>query len=83
MKAYVLVQTDPTNGPIASELMTVPGVLCAEELRGPYDAIALTRSDPSGHPVEKILAEIRRVPGVIRALAAPLVRSRTDDAEAA
>ena len=83
MKAYVLVQKDPTGGPISPDLMAVPGVVCAEELRGPYDAIAFTRSDPSGRPVERILAEIRRVPGVVRALAAPLVRSRADDAEAA
>ncbi|MGH2693707.1 MAG: hypothetical protein ACRDJJ_02715 [Actinomycetota bacterium] len=83
MKAYVLVQTDTTNGAIAPELMTVHGVLCAEELRGPYDAIALARSDPSGHPVERVLADIRKLPGVIRALAAPLVRSRAEDAEAA
>ncbi|MGH2757166.1 MAG: Lrp/AsnC family transcriptional regulator [Actinomycetota bacterium] len=83
MKAYVLVQTATGFGPIASELQVIPGVSSAEDLRGPYDAIVVAGSD--GRPLETVLSEIRRLPGVTRALPAPLGSSmvRPSDTEAA
>ena len=45
MTAYVLVQTDTQNGGIASRIREVPGIVFAEDVRGPYDALALVRSD--------------------------------------
>jgi hypothetical protein len=78
MQAYVLVQTDPDAGRIAGVLEDVPGVIFAEDLRGPYGAIALARSEMSGHPIEGVIAEIRKVPGVNRAVPAPLVHSSTE-----
>jgi hypothetical protein len=85
MQAYVLVQTHSDAGRIAGELGAVPGVIIAEDLSGPYDAIALAGSDPSGRPLEGVIAEIREVPGVARALSAPLVHSSKElrDGEAA
>ena len=44
MTAYVLVQTDTQNGGIASRIREVPGIVFAEDVRGPYDALALVRS---------------------------------------
>ena len=74
MTAYVLVQTDTPNGRIARQIRDVPGIVFAEDVRGPYDALALVRSDPSGDAFQRILEQIRQLPGVIHALAAPLVR---------
>lgn len=74
MTAYVLVQTDARNGGIARQIRDVPGIVFAEDVRGPYDALALVRSDPSGDAFQRILEQIRQLPGVIHALAAPLVR---------
>ena len=73
--AYVLVQTTVEQRPIAPLLRGVPGVLAAHDIRGPYDALALARSDLHGGALQRVLAEIRSVPGVIRALAAPVVHS--------
>lgn len=73
--AYVLVQTTVEQRPIAPLLRGVPGVLSAHDIRGPYDALALAQSDLHGGALQRVLAEIRRVPGVIRALAAPVVHS--------
>jgi Lrp/AsnC ligand binding domain len=70
--AYVLVQTLPRTEPIAGSLRTVPGVVFAEDVSGPYDALALARLDGAGHGLDDILEEIRDLPGVIRALAAPV-----------
>lgn len=83
-QAYVLVQSEPRADGIASLLRAVPGVILAEDLRGPYDAIALARSDSSGHPLEGIIAQIRGVPGVTEAFSA-LLHSTTElrDGEAA
>jgi Lrp/AsnC ligand binding domain len=70
--AYVLVQTVPRAEPIARSLRTLPGVVFAEDVSGPYDALALAQPDGIGHALDDILEEIRDLPGVIRALAAPV-----------
>jgi hypothetical protein len=71
MQAYVLVQTASNTGPIARDLEVIAGVESAQDLRGPYDAIV--RAGSNHRPPETILADIRKVPGVVRALCAPLV----------
>jgi hypothetical protein len=75
MEAYVLVQTDMGRGPIAETLKEIPGVKTAEDLNGPYDAIAVVSYDPQARPIDAIVDEILSVPRVTRALAAPVVRS--------
>jgi hypothetical protein len=47
-------------------------VVFAEDVSGPYDALALARSDPDGVGFDGVLQAIRALPGVIHALAAPL-----------
>ena len=75
LKAYVLIQTTADKRPIAEALRGLPGVISAEDLTGPYDAIALARADSSRTLTDQVVSAIERVPGVIRALAAPLIRS--------
>jgi hypothetical protein len=76
MTAYVLVQTATQDGGIARRLREVPGIVFAEDVRGPYDALALARSDVMGEAFETILDQIRGLPGVIHALAAPVAPER-------
>jgi hypothetical protein len=78
VQAYVLVQTQSRNGGIARDLRTVPGVVVAEDLAGPYDGIALARSNSSGPSLEAVIARIRELPEVTRAISAPLVDSPND-----
>jgi hypothetical protein len=68
--AYVLVQGNHTDH-LARSLREVPGVVFAEDVRGPYDALAVARPDGTGETLQGILERIRALPGVIRALAAP------------
>lgn len=75
MQAYVLIQTEANRQPIAETLRSLPGVLTAEDLSGPFDAIALATSDSSRGLMEQVVDEIQRLPGVLRALSAPLVGS--------
>jgi hypothetical protein len=74
VKAYVLIQTAGAE-PIGEALRLLPGVVSADNLRGPYDAIALVSSASAEHPIGRIIDEINRLPGVVRALMAPLVSS--------
>jgi hypothetical protein len=74
MTAYVLVQTATQDGGIARRLREVPGIVFAEDVRGPYDALALARSDVMGDAFKTILDQIRGLPGVIHALAAPVAQ---------
>lgn len=74
MQAYVLVQTDAERRHVAEVLRSLPGVVYAEDVSGPYDALALAGSDPDGAGFDGVLDRIRRLPGVLHALAAPLTR---------
>jgi hypothetical protein len=65
-----------THG-IARRLRAVGGVVFAQDVRGPYDALALARPDGDAQTVDAILERIRALPGVIRALAAPLAELAT------
>lgn len=78
MKAYVLIQTRANNEPIVEWLRAIPGVATAESLRGPYDAIAVTRSDATRQAFETIMEQVRRIPGVTRALPAPAIHPHVD-----
>lgn len=81
MLAYVLIQTDGGDGLVAGEIRAIPGVVSAEDVTGAYDAIAVARSDSMRHLNEVILPRIRNLPGVTRALPAPLLDSRENDRE--
>ena len=72
MKAFVLVQTAVNSLPVANYLRALSGIESADDVKGPYDAIARVRSDLGPVGLERILAEIRLLPGVTRALVAPL-----------
>ena len=74
MQAYLLVQTDSERRHVAELLRSLPGVVYAEDVSGPYDALALARSDPDGAGFDGVLDRIRMLPGVLHALAAPLAR---------
>jgi hypothetical protein len=82
LNAYVLIQT-ADGQPIARAVRAIPGVVSAEDLSGPFDAIALAGSDSTRDLLDGIVAEIQKLPGVLRALPAPLIRSLTKAVQAA
>ena len=85
MKAYVLIQTTTETDTIADEVTLVPGIIAADDLQGPYDAIALAASDRKGLRLQSALDTIRGLPGVTRAIVAPVSNTFTapGDVEAA
>jgi DNA-binding Lrp family transcriptional regulator len=75
LKAYVLIQIEPDREPIAETLRAMPEVISAQDLTGPFDAIVLARSDSTRDLTDQLVARIQHLPGVIRALSAPLIGS--------
>jgi hypothetical protein len=79
MTAYVLIQKLSRETPVAEVLRTIPGILSAEDTTGAYDAIAVARSGSIAELTEGIVSQIRRLPGVTRAILAPLTDERTEE----
>lgn len=73
--AYILIQRNDVIDPLAPALRAIPGVLVADDVLGPYDAIVLAKHEPVERPVSDVLEEIQRLPGVTRALVASVVSS--------
>jgi hypothetical protein len=82
VQAYVLIQKQPDGEPIAGTLRAIPGVVSAVDVSGAYDAVALVRSGSERRLVEGIVREILGVPGVTRALPAPLIQAPIEGLEA-
>lgn len=78
MTAYVLIQTEAFGEPVAHKVRTMPGIVSADDISGPYDAIALARSGSSADLAEDVVEPIRRLPGVTRAIVAPLGNGTMD-----
>jgi hypothetical protein len=74
MTAYVLIQKQSSDTPLAESLREIPGIESAVDTTGAYDAIAVARSDSSGELADVVVSEIRRLPGVTHALLAPLTK---------
>jgi hypothetical protein len=70
-----VVQTEANQEPIAKTLREIDGVISAQDLTGPNDSIALAWSDSTRGLSEQVVAQIQQLPGVIRALSAPLIGS--------
>ena len=77
MTAYVLIQKRHDSSPVAGTIRAMRGIVEAQDLTGPFDAIALAEANSSRDLFDRVLPEIREVPGVTQALPAPLVRAGT------
>jgi hypothetical protein len=73
--AYILIQRNGFSDPLAPALRAIPGVIAADDVMGPYDAIALAQHDPIERPVSDVVEEVQRLPGVTRALVASVISS--------
>ena len=71
--AYILIQRNDVIDPIAPALRAIPGVLVADDVLGPYDAIVLAKHEAIERPVSDVVEEIQRLPGVTRALVASVI----------
>ena len=75
MTAYVLIQKRAGTKPVAGMIRTMRGIAGAEDVTGPYDAVAMASADSTRELFDRILPEIRELPGVTQALLAPVARA--------
>jgi AsnC-like helix-turn-helix protein len=78
MRAFVLIQADPGPEPLATSLRSIPGILEAESVRGAFDAIVLAQAASVRELMQDVVARIVALPGVRRALPAPLIGSSAE-----
>jgi len=78
MTAYVLIQKRSDSEPVATTLRAMRGIVSADDLSGPYDAIAIASASSARDLFDRVLPEIRELPGVTQALPAPLVRAEDE-----
>jgi len=76
MTAYLLIQKRHDAGPVAGAIRAHRGIALAEDLTGPFDAIALAEADSSRDLFERLVPRIRDIPGVTQVLPAPLGHAR-------
>jgi len=82
LKAYVLIQTESRGASLATALSSIPGVVSAEDLSGAFDAIVIAAAASTRQLMDDVVTAIRTIPGVTRALPAPMLRSPTERGEA-
>ena len=73
MKAYVLIKTVDGSAVVSETLRSMPGIESVEEVTGALDAIAVATVDSD---LQRLVEQIRELPGVLHVLPATLVDSR-------
>ena len=75
IQAFVLIQAEVRmTADVAAAVRTIPGVLSADEVTGPYDVIAKTETDTVDHLGRLVASQIQRVEGITRTLTCPILR---------
>lgn len=75
VEAYVLIQTEQGRmAEVARLVLEIDGVIEADIVTGPYDAIARVAADDIDTLGRLIVSELQTVGGVIRTLTCPVVR---------
>lgn len=75
VEAYVLIQTEQGRmAEVARRVLEIDGVIEADIVTGPYDAVARVAADDIDTLGRLIVSELQTVGGVIRTLTCPVVR---------
>lgn len=75
IKTYVLIQVDPGKAArVVEALLKVTGVISAEGVTGPYDAVAVGEARNLDELSRRVVADIQAIEGVIRTLPCAVVR---------
>ncbi|MGV9797014.1 Lrp/AsnC ligand binding domain-containing protein [Mycobacterium sp. NPDC003449] len=73
VQAYVLIQTEVGRAEVvAKQLATLPGVLSAEYVTGPYDVVLRIGADTMSALQSDVVAGVQHVAGITRTLTCPI-----------
>ncbi|MFC5906787.1 Lrp/AsnC family transcriptional regulator [Streptacidiphilus monticola] len=72
--AYILIQTEVGKATAVAEIISsIPGVLTAEDVTGPYDVIVRAEADTVDDLGRMVVAQVQKVDGITRTLTCPVV----------
>lgn len=73
VEAFMLVQTEVGRAEVvAAELATLPGVVSAEYVTGPYDVVVRISADTGETLHRDVVAAVQQVAGITRTLTCPV-----------
>ncbi len=74
VQAYILIQTEVGKASAVAEVIsTIPGVIQAEDVTGPYDVIVRAQADTVDELGRMVVAKVQQVDGITRTLTCPVV----------
>ncbi|MFF9345691.1 Lrp/AsnC family transcriptional regulator [Streptomyces sp. NPDC014734] len=74
VQAYILIQTEVGKAStVAATISSVPGVVQAEDVTGPYDVIVRAQADTVDELGRMVVAKVQQVEGITRTLTCPVV----------
>lgn len=74
VQAYILVQTEVgTSVNVVNTIKSMPGVVSAEDVTGPYDVIVRAEAATMDDLGRDVLSSIQQVSGITRTLTCPVV----------
>ncbi|MDZ7733827.1 MAG: Lrp/AsnC ligand binding domain-containing protein [Acidimicrobiia bacterium] len=72
--AFVLIQTEVGKAAqVAEEVRSIPGVISADDVTGPYDVIAKAESDNMDELGKMVVSRVQLIDGITRTLTCPVV----------
>ena len=72
--AYVLIQTEVGKAnAVASAVRSVPGIIAADDVTGPYDVIATASADSIDDLGSMVVSRLQMIDGITRTLTCPVV----------
>lgn len=75
VQAYVLIQSEVGKADkVAAAASSLPGVISAEDVTGPYDVIVKAEAANMDDLGKLVVAKIQTVEGITRTLTCPIVR---------
>ncbi|MCQ4044473.1 Lrp/AsnC family transcriptional regulator [Streptantibioticus rubrisoli] len=74
VQAYILIQTEVGKASAVAEVISsIPGVIMAEDVTGPYDVIVRAQADTVDELGRMVVAKVQQVDGITRTLTCPVV----------
>jgi DNA-binding Lrp family transcriptional regulator len=74
VRAFVLIETDLGNaGSVAREIRSIPGVVAADDVTGPYDVIAQAEAESVDDLGRMVIGRLQLVNGIRKTLTCPIL----------
>lgn len=75
VSAYVLIQTEVGKAAqVAAEVRSIPGVVAADDVTGPYDVIVRAEATSVDELGRMIVSRLQTIEGITRTLTCPVVK---------